>query len=320
MFQFVVPGPLPSHKWLKRHCLADPDALIKLAEQANRVNSPIGELCDRFSQALNDLRMGGAWKRTMRGRLKKTEAMLCSHIPENLQHDLTFLDVGASDGVTTVEAVRTLRRTFGGNIRAYLADLNICLLRFRRGPVVEYRAANGEPIMVRLGRFGLRLADPRRENAGGTVSPLVQLYLQRQKFRSAMQLDKTISLVSPLTSLEPDISTIEFDCLRRANRFEGHIAAIRASNVLNFGYFGSPQICHAISHFHAYLREGGCLVISQNDDSSAGERENGSVWIKEGKHFRWIEDFGTGSVTRPLVDTWSDNGETDPYSVVNTGA
>lgn len=318
MFQFVVPGPLPSHKLLKRHCLADPDALMKLAEQAKRSGSPIEDLCDRFSRALDDLRMGGAWKRTMRGRLKTTEAMLCSHIPEHLRRDVTFLDIGASDGVTTIEAVHTLRRTFGGNIRAYLADLNICLLRFRRGPVVEYRAANGEPIMVRIGRLGLRLADPRRENAGGTTSPLVRLYLQRQRFRSAMQLDKTISLVSPLTLFEPGISAIEFDCLRRAHHFEGSISAIRASNVLNFGYFSSPQIRNAISHFHVYLRAGGCLVISQNDDSSRGERENGSVWSKEGKRFRWIEDFGNGSDARSLVDAWSNAEETQQSSSVNT--
>ena len=309
MIQLLVLGPLPSRKLLKRHCLSDPDVLINLAQQASQNGSAIQELCDHFSRTLDDLRMGGAWKRTLRNRLKQTEAMLCKYIPENLRHDLTFLDVGASDGITTVEAVQALRQAFGGDISAYLADLNICLFRFRRGPIVEYRAANGEPIMVRFGRLGLRLANPRREKAGVEFSPLVRFYLQLRRFRDAMRLDKRISLISPLALREPNISAIEFDCLRRNNRFENRISAIRASNVLNFGYFSPSQIGHAISHFHAYLHEGGCLVISQNDNRATGEYENGSVWIKDGSRFRWVEDFGNGSAARALVDAWSDGKE-----------
>ena len=74
-----------------------------------------------------------------------------------------FSTSGASDGITTVEAVRALRKAFGDGVQAILADRNIWLMRYRRGLVVEYRAADGEPIMARLGRIACRLSEQRRE-------------------------------------------------------------------------------------------------------------------------------------------------------------
>jgi hypothetical protein len=100
----------------------------------------VAELSDRFSLILHDLRMGGAWKRTNRGRLKRTEEMLCAHIPPEPRQGVTLLDIGASDGITTVEAVRALRQAFGSEVYAFLADRDLWLLRYRRGPIFEYRA------------------------------------------------------------------------------------------------------------------------------------------------------------------------------------
>ena len=156
MIQLVISGTLPNNPLLKQRCLSNPDILLELSEQANLSDSAAGELADRFSMILHDLRMGGAWKRTNRHRLRRTEDLLCAHMSPRLRCDLAFLDIGASDGVTTVDAVHALRRAFGQNVHAYAADVNLRLMRYRRGPVVEYRATDGEPIMVRVGRLGLR--------------------------------------------------------------------------------------------------------------------------------------------------------------------
>lgn len=120
-----------------------------------------------------------------------------------------------------------------------------------------------------------------------------------------MGLDASISLVNPLALREPGITIMELNCLAREKRLEAGIAAVRASNVLNIGYFDLPQLRIAIGNLHAYLRERGCLVISRNDDDGAGESENGSVWYKDAGHFRWIEDFGAGSEIKSVVDSWS---------------
>jgi hypothetical protein len=189
-------------------------------------------------------------------------------------------------------------------VQAYLADVNLWLLRYRRGPFVEYRATDGEPIMVRVGPLGLRLAKSRRRTAPADANPLAKIYL-RQRFRNAMQLDASISLVNPLSRSEPGLTIIELNCLRRDQSLVGRISAIRASNTLNLGYFEPAQIREAVGHCHAYLREGGCLVISRNADEASGETENGSVWIKQPARFCRVADFGSGSEVRSIVDDWT---------------
>jgi hypothetical protein len=306
VIQLVVSGALPSLPVLRSRCLADPDVLLKISQEVCRSSAP-QELSDRFSLVLHDLRMAGVWKRTNRGRLKRSEEMLCTHIPAPLRHDLTFLDIGASDGITTVEALRALRRAFGTEVHAFVTDLNLWLLRYRLGPLVEYRATDGEPIMARLGPFGLRLAKSRREMAADG-NPLSRLYLGLEKIRRSMQLDARISLVHPDARSEPGIEILELDCLALDESLVGRIAAIRASNVLNLGYFNVPQIHRALDGIHAYLKEGGCLVVSkangQPSSQQGEEAENGSVWSKDGRHFRWLQDFGAGSEIRSIVDGW----------------
>lgn len=303
VFQIVLSGVLPARPALRSRCMADPDALLSIQNQEGPwCYSKEG--CDQFSLILHDLRMGGAWKRTNRGRLKRTEEMLCTHLRPKLPGTLTLLDIGASDGITTLEAVCALRRAFGVEVHALLADSNICLLRYRRGPIVEYRAADGEPIMVRCGRIGIRLARQRGE-ADASDNLLARAYLQLGRFRRSMQLDARISLVNPAVRRDPGITIMELDCLAFEETLKGTASAVRASNILNLGYFGLPQLRRAVSHIHAYLRDGGCLVISRNDGRPDDEFENGSVWLKEADRFRWLEDFGSGSEIKSVVNDWS---------------
>ncbi|MGA8379703.1 MAG: hypothetical protein WB710_01090 [Stellaceae bacterium] len=303
MIRFVVSGAFPRLSVMRSRCLADPDSLLTIAGCLEAANVPNAPRSDRFSLILHDLRMGGAWKRTNRGRLQQTEEMLCDYIHAEPGRGLTLLDIGASDGITTVEAVRALRRAFGDQVQAIVADRNLWLLRYRRGPVVEYRAADGEPIMARLGRLGIRLARPR-QGAPSDANPLARLYLRCAGFRSAMRHEAQIPLVHPAARREPGVAVMELDCLVSKECLKDRIAAIRASNVLNLGYFGLPQIRLAVGHLHGYLRDGGCLVVSRNHDQPDGERENGSVWLKDGARFRWVRDFGAGSEIRQIVDDW----------------
>src|SRR5713226_8225947 len=180
MIQLVVSGAIPRNPLLKRWCLRDPDVLLQLGERTHLSNPEVVELADRFSLVLHDLRLSVAWKRNNRERLRRTEDMLCAHIDPPLRQDLLFLDVGASDGITTADAVCRLREKFGERVRAFAADVNLWLLRYRRGPIIEYRASDGEPIMARLGPFGLRVAKPRR---GMKAHLLVRSYLHCPRFR-----------------------------------------------------------------------------------------------------------------------------------------
>jgi hypothetical protein len=280
-------------------CLADPDELLDIARRASAEgdSSQEASYAERFSRILHDIQMGGVWKRTNGGRLKESERMLCAHMDVPQDGPLLLLDIGASDGITTLELLQSIRRARRVDAKIVLADLNLRLDRYRRGPLVEYRAANGEPIMARIGRLGIRLA--RRRHGGR--DPLSRQYLALTRLRRTMRIDVRISLVNPLVAQEAAISAREMNCLERYDDLVGRFAAVRASNVLNLEYFGANEIHRALDHIFAYLREGGCLVVSRNMDQPQGEVENGSVWKKTQAGFRWIQDFGAGSEIKDIV-------------------
>ena len=162
MLQLMIPrmseGPSP-----RKNKASSREFLEELADRAAKLRSDDFVLIrDLFSATLSEMRIGGAWKRTHSGRLRATEDALCRFLIGRSGQRLTMLDLGASDGITTLEAFRLLRDRLGSDIRIYLADKNLSLLRFHRWSVVEYRARDGEPILVRIGRLGLRLAKQRR--------------------------------------------------------------------------------------------------------------------------------------------------------------
>jgi hypothetical protein len=289
---------------LNQRQLADPDLLLEIVKSAasTRDYACQNDLSKLFSQVLHDLRMGGAWKRTGSRRLVQTEQVLQRHLSRARHAKITLLDLGASDGITTLELLQAFRRAGYGEVSACATDLNLWLYRFRLGPLIEYRAANGEPIMVRLGPLGLRLSRNRREIGGSDI--FSAWYLGSKSVRNAMRLDTRITLVNPLVSSEPDIIVSELNCLQRNDLFLDKFTAARASNVLNLGYFGPDQIVSAITHLHAYVRQDGCLVVSRNGDTPAGEVENGSVWMKRADRFERIDDFGTGSEVKDIIDNW----------------
>jgi hypothetical protein len=303
MLQLIARQTVADPK-LKQRQLADPDLLLEILKFAGSTSdcTQQSDLSKLFSHVLHDLRMGGAWKRTGSKRLVQTEQALQRHLPTTKHANVTLLDLGASDGITTLELLHAFRRAGYGEVSAYATDLNLWLYRFRLGPLVEYRAGNGEPIMVRLGPLGLRLAKHRREIDGSDL--LSAWYLSSKRVRQAMRLDTRITLVNPLVSSEPDIIASELNCLQRNDMFLGKFTAARASNVLNLGYFEPDQIAFAVTHLHSYLHQDGFLVVSRNVDSPAGEVENGSVWLRLPDRFERIDDFGSGSEVKEIIDNW----------------
>src|SRR5271169_1419846 len=128
VIQFIVSKAFRHFPALRSRCLGDPDSLLEIARHPEAATGLPTAQSDRFSLILHDLRMGGAWKRTNRGRLQQTEEMLRTYIAPELRPGLIFLDIGASDGITTVEAVRALREAFGDGVQAIATDRNIWLL------------------------------------------------------------------------------------------------------------------------------------------------------------------------------------------------
>ena len=110
-------------KWLGH---ADPEGLVRIA--ADHAADPDVAARDRasaaFSHMLDDLCVNGSWKRSLPSRLQGSEAVLCRLLtaggPDAV---LDVLDLGASDGITTVELLNALRGASVAGARLRLADL-----------------------------------------------------------------------------------------------------------------------------------------------------------------------------------------------------
>jgi len=294
---------LPATSLEVERLLIDPESLVSLAAHA-RDATRADIVNDVFSAALHEMRIGGTWKRTRRGRLQQTERVLGKLLAGADRRPVELLDLGASDGITTLDLLNALKDRLGGAVRVVLADKSLWLVRFRRGCLVEYRASNGEPVLLKLGPFGLRLARQRQALAQGG-DPLATLYLRATTFRSRFRESGRISLLNPALQAEPTIVPIEMDLLIERPELTGKFDAVRASNVLNLSYFTREELRVAVGNIFGLLRAGGCLVVSRNDDDPAGgESERGTAWQKEENRFVPRDSFGGGSEIADIVGAW----------------
>jgi len=302
MIQWLV-DTWPPKDPTSRRLLCNPESLAELGQRYGSGNGSATDLSDQFSLALHDMRMGGTWKRTNRGRLVRAEKAMCDHLVRGPSGDITAIDLGASDGVTTLDLLHALETRFGSNTRVFLTDLNLWLLRYRKGPIIEYRAGDDEPVLARFGRFALRLSS-RRHNSEQADDPLVRCYLGCGALRRSMRFEGKIALVNPQVSQQPGIIIRELNCLVHDPSLVDVASAVRASNVLNRDYFSDAEVNLALTNIHSYLKDAGLLVVSRNADAAGGEVENGSVWRKEARGFAHVEDFGAGSEMKDVVDNW----------------
>lgn len=301
MFRYVCAGALPFDR-LWRLCYPSIDRLIELADfDFSGYKGDLDKISKEFSAILRHVHIGGVWKRTGHNRLSKATLCLAEIIKKKQFQKLRFLDVGASDGITTLEASAYLANALGVKIDAYLADQNLWIQRLKRGWIVEYKATNGEPILVRCGPVAMLLSLPK-----GIATPLknwiVGQYLKLENFRSKMRTTASVALVNPRVLIEKNISLIEMDIFTFDNKLVNSMDVIRTSNVLNLNYFTPATIENAVGIIHSYLSDKGYFLASRNSDEKQGEVEHGSIWRKHKKGFVHIVDFGGGSEIKNIVN------------------
>lgn len=299
MIRYLTPRPVSHNSWTRFLTYPDPDALLLLGMRGDVRDNAVP--AEDFSRVVSSIRIGHMHKLTGSKRLCQVDHHLGEQLSSLRKPAVAFLDVGGSDGVTTLDTVRLLRERLGVEVSACLLELYVRLIRYQRGWIREFRAPDGSPVMVCLGRIGLQLSslsssrDPLSRALGA-------IYMSRDRFRTNMEKSGEISLIHPLAAAEPGIRVLEGDALQRQPELVAGFDAVRATNILNLGYFPAEQIKGAISHLHAYLHEGGFLAISRNKVEKSGEVEHGSIWRRLGPRFVRIADWGNGSEVAALVD------------------
>lgn len=309
MVKLICRGAQPGPKFLRFFFHANPDRLVDLTAEASGAMPEQAALCRRkFTEILNDIYVDGVWKQTSWGRLPETERGILKHLASysaatEQSRPLCILDLGASDGSTSANLVHAVHEAYSGPVALVLADLNIELRRFHKGLVTEYRTSRGNPVMVTFGPIGVRL--PKSEHRWHWLSDkIAQWYLQRSELRAGLHEEGTIPLVNPIAAHEPDIEAIELNCLVFEPKLVGRFDVIRASNLISprYGFIGQ-QLENCLSNLHAYLMDGGYLLISRNDRNT--EVEHGSIWRRTADGFTLADGFGGGSEIEAEVSSFN---------------
>jgi hypothetical protein len=296
MLKWITSIPT-DRSWQRWLTLPDPETLLRpnvSSDQQRGVGAN-----ERFSQIVSTIWIDGINKRTRTNRLQSSLNAIRRHWrPAKQQRSLSFLDLGASDGINTSEAAHFLRCEYQLPVRAVALDKYLTLHRHDGSWLREYRAANGDPVLLRCGRIGLRLG---RRLALWPAEALRRFYLRRSRFRSSMARSLSIPLVHPQALIDSDLKFFEGDAFARKADFIAAFDIVRASNFLNLGYFSAEEITRAVRLFHEYLRPQGLLIVSRNVMGAHGEAEQGTLWRRTRQGFDIIGDFGGGSEIQSLV-------------------
>lgn len=278
----------------------DPEHLCRLSE-LYRNSQNADAIRQDFSRVVSSIRVGGTWKLTSSDRLPEANRCLTEHVNFQPGTNVSVLDVGGSDGITTLELVQALKGHLNVDVNATLVDLYISLRRYDSRLLKEYRATNGSPVMVRCGRLGLKLDDIDQANPLRRI--LARWYLGRS-FRSSMNAAQEISLVHPIAKACDSIRVMEGSVLDQALQPPNSSEIVRACNLLNRKYFSRDEMKSAIGNFYSFLKPDGYLLISRNQSQGGGIVECGSLWRKDVSTagFQRIADFGNGCEIAELVD------------------
>ena len=282
---------------LRHVFLPMPERLLEISSASARKPHVASSDVDEFSTIISSLWINQTNKRTARGRLPETLQAISRALPPASQC-LRFLDLGASDAVSTYDAVCYFRDERGIPITAHAVDLYTQLHRYDGRFLSEYRTSDGSPVLVRVGRLGLRLGRPL---AFRPFEMLRNAYLRTHSVRDRLCDVLAIPLIHPLAAADPDVTVAEADALLDRPEFHDAFNVVRICNLLNRSYFSAAQMETIVGHAVSYLEIGGLLVVSRNETGDDETTERGTVWRREQQGLTWQSDFNGGSELRGLI-------------------
>lgn len=294
---------LPGWRWLRVFFLPDPRCLGDITKRF--------ECCDdshqksieaaAYSEVVSRICIGITTKTTRTNRMHAMDVALTKLLDQSSLRQLKLLDIGASDGTSTLAALIRLKEKCRIDAEAIAMDLYVELSEFKNGVFREYRLNDGYPVLFSIGPFAIQMSSvalgrrPWERAIGFCLSRLKSLtknMVHRQQW----------SLLNPSVACEANVRLIQGNAFELRSDFVDGFDIVRASNVLNLDYFTADLIRRGISAAMTYVREGGFLVISRNVKSQIGEIEHGTIWRRRGAIFEVAATVGNGSEVAKYVD------------------
>ncbi|WP_411285220.1 hypothetical protein [Lapillicoccus sp.] len=275
--------PALVESWLRRFVWDDPRVVFEDdAEPAS------------FRNAMKAIHVGGTYKITGKSRHGAADDLLLRHVDLSGAH---ILDIGASDGSTSVDLVHRLPQDFGSYV---IADLFLVVQRAMVGHNTLLFDTSGKCILVvgkrflawpELSRLASLVCSPatRKEHRVGAVRQ--DVLLLNPEARHLIENDPRVSYAThnvfePWPGRAPDV--------------------IKVGNLLRRLYFSDTEICRALCVLLADLPEGGHLLVVDNP-RVAGIALRAGLYRRVGRQFEVVAltpeepeivDLVTSSVVR----------------------
>lgn len=306
MIRYICKSYLP-YRWMIKHKVFHPslDRLAELALQSIDADPDVLiSASAEFSRIHQNLLLQGVWKWTGRHRLKQMDRLLSEHLADQGYQHLHMLDIGASDGITSLDTVDYLGKKNKISLRVTMLDQVIELFSINTHGATLYFTSSRRPILLRLGKLAVCL-EPMQGIEGVLFNYLAAI-LARQCTRKLQHVElnaaRLISLINPAVLQSRFIEVCECDLFNPRTDWTGKYDVVRASNILNIAYFSEARILEAVGLAHRYLKEGGILMVSRNLIHSQGETEMGALWQKQGNRFFCISKLSRLPEVAGLVD------------------
>jgi hypothetical protein len=278
------------HPWMfiGRYLHPSVERLGELGDLSRSAGAAADAGSEEFSRILQDLRIADVWKWTWRHRLVGMDRLLSEYAVFRGWTRVRMLDLGASDGITSLDTVEYLQAQAGISAQLTMVERDSRVLCFDQGGLTLYfTPSSRRPFLARRGRLAL-FFQTMEGLEGALFNRLANRVARGYGERLArVDLDRvrTISMVNPAVRRCPSIDVCERDLFVPEPAWHNAFDAVRVSNVLNPSYYSEARIREALGLLHSYLREGGALLASRNVIERHGETEMGGLWRKEGPGF-----------------------------------
>lgn len=246
----------------------------------------------------------GTFKTTSFGRLDDLNQIISSCWKQLGASPRAILDVAVSSGITSKEWIDHLVEE-GFDVHLTATDLTLVGRLAVLAPGLEVlldRSGN----VLQYSLFGLALPERRRwfeYLSGAAVAKKIADRLIAIKGSKALveSCRQKVMLVNAGALNHPRITFIEDDLFAPAGASSGpRFDAIRAANILNFGYFGRDEINRAVANLKQRLSGPGAFLIIVR--TLADGSNHGSMFrLNSDDEFEVVQRIGNGSEIEELV-------------------
>lgn len=239
------------------------------------------ENAELYTKSLSIFKFGTTFKTTEKSRHTLTNR----YILDLLNKDSIICDVGASNGITSLDLISQLNFDFK---KYFVTDYNLEVYFNQNKASFYFFDENGNCILIYNGLFIFYPQD----------SKFIKWVFKSSILRQNGRTKKPLKLILPeLLQMSYANSKI---VIQKYNIFlkweEDKLDLVKAANIFNRAYFSDEEILKGINNIKEALNEQGYMVIIDNK-----EIERASIFKIKGDHLSLIHSINNGADIQQLV-------------------